>query len=43
MNDQEESGITPCVIAPLPYKYDAQHERVEIMNAIIEKQQRCGL
>lgn len=37
MNDQDESGITPCIIAPLPYKYDAQHERVAIMNAIVEK------
>lgn len=36
MKDQDESGAS-CIISPLPYVYDAQHERVETMNAIIEK------
>lgn len=36
MKDQEESG-TNCIINPLPYKYDAQHERADVMNAIVEK------
>ena len=33
----ESESETNCVINPLPYKYDGEHEWADMMNEIIEK------
>lgn len=43
MESESESGITPCIIAPLPYKYDSEHDWADVMDEIIEKvAEYCG-